>query len=88
MIFGDNKLLLGVMMIAMNMGTRHVVGDMTPLQDRAMATDVAKRFVLFAIFYMAVRDILCALALTCVFTLVISTLMNEKSRYYLFDLRV
>ena len=81
----DSKILLGAMMFAMNVGTRHVIEELTPLQHRAMSTTVAKRFVLFAIFYMAVRDVICALVLTGVSSLALATLLNESSKYYLFD---
>jgi hypothetical protein len=80
----DGKLLTGLLMIAMNLGTRHVVSELTPMQDRAMGSLVARRFVLFAIFYVAVRDVLCALSLTCLFTLCVGTLFNERSRFCLF----
>lgn len=81
----DQKLLVGAMMFAMNVGTRHVVEELTPLQHKVMATTIAKRFVMFAIFYMAVRDIVCAFVLTGVFSLGLSTLFNESSDYYLFE---
>ena len=80
----DSKLLTGAMMILMNVGTRHVVSELTPAQDRAMASTLAKRIVLFAIFYVAVRDLMCAVTLTGMFTIFISTLFNENSRYFLF----
>ena len=79
----DSKLLVGIMMIAMNVGSRHVVAELTPAQEKAMASTVAKRFVLFAIFYVAVRDLACAAALTCIFTICISTLFNENSKFFL-----
>lgn len=79
------KLLQGVLMIAMNFGTKHVVSELTPWQEQLMATAVAKRIVLFAIFFTATRDFICSLALTGMFTLAMSTLLNERSQFYLFD---
>lgn len=84
----DQRVLVGAMMFAMNVGTRHVIEELTPMQHRVMASTVAKRFVLFAIFYMAVRDLTCAFVLTGVFSLGLSTLFNESSKYFLFDISI
>jgi hypothetical protein len=79
----DSKLFTGAMMIAMNFGTRHVVAELTPVQERFMASLVVRRFVLFAIFYVAVRDLMASLALTFFFTVLMSTLLNESSSFSL-----
>lgn len=80
----DPKLVTGLFMMAMNLGTRHVVAEITPLQERVLASLVVRRVVLFAIFYIAVRDVLCALCLTCVYVILMSMLFNERSRFFLF----
>ena len=79
------KLWQGLLMIAMNFGTKHVVAELTPLQERIMASEIVKRIVVFGIFFSATRDVLCSMSLTGMYTLIMSTLMNETSKFFLFD---
>ena len=81
----DSKLFSGMLMILMNMGSKHIMAELTPVQDKMLASIAVKRIVLFAIFFMATRDFVCSLALTIICTVFLSFLLNEHSAYYLFQ---
>lgn len=75
----NNKVLIGLAMIGMNIGSRFLIADFTHVQERLMATTIFKKLVLFFIFFVATRDVLFAVAMTAAFTLVTSWLLNHKS---------
>ena len=77
----DSKLFTGALIIAMNLSTRHVVSELTPMQDKLMASLIARRIALFAMFYVAIRDVMASLTLTFFFSVFFCTLLNEKSPY-------
>jgi Na+/phosphate symporter len=79
-----DKLISGFLSITINFGARHVLSDLTPMQNMILGTNVGKAFVAFAIFYTTVRDFVCALALTGLFLILFKILLNETSELCLF----
>jgi hypothetical protein len=77
----NNKFLTGLAMIAMNFGSRYVIGDISKFQDEFLKSNVAKKFVLLCIFFVATRDIMVAVMLTFAFYFVIHGLFNENKQY-------
>ena len=81
MVINNSKFLAGLAMIAMNFGSRYVVTDVSKFQDQLLQSELAKKFVLLCIFFVATRDIMVAMMLTFAFYLVVHGLMNENRKY-------
>jgi hypothetical protein len=81
-----NKLFIGVAMIIMNLGSKHIVNDISPKLESAMKTSVFKMIIVFCIVFVATRDIKTALVLTFAFIVVVKGLLNEKTKYSIFHI--
>ena len=79
-IFSDisnNKYFLGIMMIIVNIGSRFIIEEITPKQKEYINSKLFRRIVIFAIFYVATREIVTSILLTLVFVLFISELFID-----------
>ena len=83
----ENKYLLGIIMILINLGARFIVDDLTPNQKKLINNHITRKIIVFLIFYMATKDILASITLTVIYILFMSDLIseilqkNEKSLY-------
>lgn len=77
----NSKLLLGLLIILMNIGSRYVVQDMPKIVDRVLMSPISKMLVVFSIVYVSTRDVEISLFLTLVFILLTQHLLHEKSPY-------
>lgn len=79
-----NPYLIGIMMIIMNLGGRHLAGGLTPEQDKIFQHPWVRRGLLFVVIFVATRNLFTALWLSIGLILVIGYLTNETSDLYLF----
>jgi hypothetical protein len=79
--FNNSKILSGCCMILMNLGGRFIVGDLGIIHNKILATELFKKLVIFAIFFIATRDILTAFMLTISYILIIDGLLHEKRKF-------
>ena len=77
----SNKMFVGVTMLLMNFGSRLVIGDLTQLQNSMLATDLAKKIIVFCIFFVPTRDIIVSIMLTFAFFFVVDGILNDKRDY-------
>lgn len=80
-VINNNKFIAGLAMVAMNFGSRYVVTDVSKFQDQVLQSEVAKKFVLLCIFFVATRDIMVAFMLTFAFYFVVHGLFNENKTF-------
>lgn len=73
----ENKYLLGIIMILINLGARFIVDDLTPDQKKLINNHITRKIVVFLIFYMATKDILASITLTVIYILFMSDLLTE-----------
>lgn len=78
-----SKLAWGIAALAVNLGSRFVVQDMTPLQERVLSHMLFRRLVLFSIVFMATRDLLMSAGITVAAFILLDHLLDERSRYCL-----
>lgn len=62
----------------MHVGARHISFEMTDAQKKLMQHPLVKGAVLCAMFFVTMRNIYLAVALTCVYFLMVMVLLNEK----------
>lgn len=82
--FNTNPYFIGLMMIVMNLGGRHLAGGLTPEQDKIFQHPWVRRALLFVVIFVATRNLFTALWLSIGLVLVIGYLTNETSALYLF----
>lgn len=75
----NSKFFAGIVMIMMNVGSKYISIKLTKSQERYLKNNVAKQMLIFAIAWMATKDILVALAITAIFHVLANHLLNENS---------
>jgi|TARA_Y100000389_G_C17252232_1_gene408690 hypothetical protein len=82
----ENKFFIGVMMIIVTIGGRFIISELNESQKKLIHDPIIRKVFIFCAFFMATRDIFCAIILTIIFVLVISELFNdEENSISLFD---
>ena len=76
----NSKFFAGVVMIIMNIGSKYVTIELSKNQEQYLKNNIGRQFLIFAISWMGSRDILIALALTAIFTILADHLFNEQSK--------
>lgn len=79
-----NTYLIGMSMILLNLGGRHLAPSLTAEQDKFFQNPWIRRAMLFVVIFVATRNIFTALWLSIGLVLVIGYLFNEHSSLYLF----
>ena len=74
-----NPYFIGVMMLLLNLGGRFLSLEITKEQEKVLSKPAVRRFFLFAVLFVATRNIIVALGLTVIVVLVLGYLFNENS---------
>lgn len=77
----NSKFFAGLVMIMMNIGSKYISIKLTKSQEQYLKNNVAKQMLIFAIAWMATKDILIALSITAIFHVLAMHLLNEESAY-------
>ena len=72
----ENKFFVGSMMIFVTIGGRYIITELSEEQKKLVHHPIVRKFFIFCAFFMATRDIQCAVVLTILFVLVIGELFN------------
>jgi hypothetical protein len=79
-----NTYLIGMSMIIMNLGGRHLAPSLTAEQDKFFQNQWIRRGMLFVVIFVATRNIFTAFWLSIGLIITIGYLLNEHSSLYLF----
>ena len=79
-----NTYLIGMSMIIMNLGGRHLAPSLTAEQDKFFQNQWVRRGMLFVVIFVATRNIFTAFWLSIGLIIIIGYLLNEHSSLYLF----
>ena len=74
----ENKFFIGVMMIIVTIGGRFIISELDDNQKKLIHNQNFRRLFIFCAFFMATRDIICAIILTIIFILIVSELFSEE----------
>ena len=74
----ENKFFIGIMMIIVTIGGRFIISELDDNQKKLIHNQNFRRLFIFCAFFMATRDIICAIILTIIFVLIISELFSEE----------
>ena len=75
----DNKFFLGIMLLTLNLGSRHLVDEFSADPEEYTRNLVLRRFAVFAVCFVGTRDIIVSILLTAAF-IIISTGISMKNR--------
>lgn len=79
----SSKLVWGAAAITASMGSRFIVGDITPAQQGMLTSPIVRRLVVFCMIFLPTRDVLLSICMTVVFFALMDGFLNERSRYCL-----
>jgi hypothetical protein len=79
-----HPVFIGLMMLILNLGGRFIVMEVSKEQEQVFQHPWVRRFLIFAVLFVATRNILTALWMTVVVVLVLGYLFNENSSLCLF----
>jgi hypothetical protein len=82
--FNTNTYFIGTMMLILNLGGRHLVGGLTPEQDKVFQHPWIRRALLFVVIFVATRNIFTAIWLSIGIIILVGYLTNDTSDLYLF----
>lgn len=74
----DNKFFLGVMMILLNIGSKHLVDEFSGSEEEHSRNILLRRIAVFAVCFVATRDVVTSLLLTAGF-IIISSGISKKN---------
>ena len=78
---GGNKFFTAFLMILMNLSGRYLDIEILPFQKEFLQSRMVRRIVIFAVAFMATRDIFSALIVASIFIIVVFHLCNTRSAY-------
>ena len=83
----ENKFFTGCMMIFVTIGGRFIISELSESQKKLINNHWVRKLFIFCAFFMATRDIYCAITLTILFVLVVTELFNngEEKQYVQVD---
>ena len=79
-----NTYFIGLSMLLLNLGGRHIAMSLTPEQDRFFQNPWIRRAMLFVVIFVATRNVFTALWMSIGIVLAVGYLFNEHSDLYLF----
>ena len=77
----SSKFFAGVVMIMLNIGSKYITIKLSKNQESFLRNAIGHQILVFAISWMGTRDIITALILTAVFTVLTNHLFNENSMF-------
>ena len=77
----ESKLVAGVIMLIMNIGSRYIQVKLTKTQEAFLRNYVVREILIFAVSWMATRDLYLSIVLTASFFVLTEHLFNEESTF-------
>jgi len=74
-----NPYFIGIMMLLLNLGGRFLSLEITKDQEKFLSKPAVRRFFLFAVLFVATRNLVVALGLTVIVVIMLGFLFNENS---------
>ena len=80
-VLNNNRILWGVTMLLLNMGSRYVVADLGKFHEAILSNEYFKKIIVFSMFFVATRDVLTAFLLSILYVLLIDGILHEKRKF-------
>jgi hypothetical protein len=79
-----NTYFIGMMMLILNLGGRHLATSLTAEQDKFLQNKWFRRILLFVVIFVATRNVFTAFWLSLAIIILLGYLTNESSKFYIF----
>lgn len=79
----ENKLMLGLVMIFMNIASKFIVIELSDTQKELLSNTILRQVLIFCIAFVGTRDVLLSLLLTAIFVILVDGLLHEESPMYI-----
>ena len=79
----SSKFFGGIMMIILNLGSKYISIKFSKSQEEYIRNFLGRQVLIFAISFVATKDVLISLALTSIFIVLTDHLFNEESSFYI-----
>lgn len=77
-----NKFFAGIVMLILNLGSKFISVKFSENQEDYLRNNVGRQLLIFAIVFVATKDIYISIALTACFFVLTDHFFNENSRFY------
>ena len=77
-----NKFFAGIVMLILNLGSKFISVKFSESQEEYLRNNVGRQLLIFAIVFVATKDIYISIAMTACFFILTDHLFNENSRFY------
>lgn len=77
----NSKFFAGIMMLVVNIGSRYVTLKFSKSQEEYIKNQIARELLIFAIVWMATRDLIISIIMTASFIILADYLFNENSKF-------
>lgn len=81
MFLNNNKILWGVTMLLLNVGSKHIVADLGISQEKLLKNEIIKKIIVFSMFFVATRDITISFVLTALYIILIDGIFHDNRRF-------
>ena len=75
----ENKLLVGLALIFMNIASKFIVIELSETQKQLLSNTILRQVLIFCVAFVGTRDVVISLVLTAVFVVLVDGLLNETS---------
>lgn len=82
MALDSSPLFAALLVVILNLGGRYLAMDISKSQEAVLTHPITRRVVLFAVLFLATRNVLIALVLTVLISIIFFNLLNEESPMY------
>lgn len=77
----QNKFLIGISLLILNLGSRHLIIDLSHTAQQLLKLQIIRRFTMFCVLFIGTRDVIISILLTSAFIIFSNGLFNENSKY-------
>jgi quinol-cytochrome oxidoreductase complex cytochrome b subunit len=74
----ENKVFVGTIMMILTIGGRFIIDEFNDSQKKAINNKTLRRLFMFCVFFASTRDILTAITLTVIFSLVVMSIIDSE----------
>ena len=79
--FNDSKLLAGLAMLLLNIGSKYIEFDFTKTQEEWIKYNIGRELLIFTIIFTATHDLIISILMTAAFIILSDTIFNEDSKF-------
>ena len=84
-MLNNSPLLAGLAMLMLNIGSKYVELGLSKTQEQALRNGIARELLIFAMVFMATKDIIISTLMTSSFIILSDFILNEDSRFCIFS---